>query len=126
MHLKKFTVREDWTPVKLDVAVDMPTIIDLEFLRSKGLQPSEEVLPETSVAPPPVYDKNLLSQLSEMGFPPEACKKALYFTQNSGMEAASQWLMEHISDDDFSDTFVPPGTERGGKLEFILIHHHCH
>lgn len=27
------------------------------------------------------------------------------------MEAATQWIMEHISDSDFTDPFIPPGTE---------------
>lgn len=45
------------------------------------------------------------------GFPPEACKKAIFFTHNSGVEPATMWLMEHITDYDFSDPFVPPGTE---------------
>lgn len=44
-----------------------------------------------------------------MGFPVEACKKALYFTKNSGLEPATQWMMEHIADSDFSDPLVLPG-----------------
>lgn len=46
-----------------------------------------------------------------LGFPPEACKRAIFNTQNSGLEAATEWIMEHITDSDFSDPFVPPGTE---------------
>ena len=112
IHLKKFTVKEDWTCVKLDVAIEMPDELDLNHLRGHGLQPNEQVLPEASQPPlPPVYDQSLLSQLVEMGFPVEACKKALFFTENRGMEAASQWLMEHISDNDFSDMFIPPGVD---------------
>ncbi len=44
-----------------------------------------------------------------MGFPPNACQKALFFTNNSGVEAATQWVMEHITDPDFSDPLVQPG-----------------
>lgn len=51
-----------------------------------------------------------------MGFPVEACKKALYFTNNSGMEAASNWLMEHMNDWDFANKFEPPGAASGEKL----------
>ncbi|KAK9892574.1 hypothetical protein WA026_020955 [Henosepilachna vigintioctopunctata] len=47
-----------------------------------------------------------------MGFPPESCKRAVFYTSNSGLEAATAWIMEHIGDSDFSDPFVPPGTER--------------
>lgn len=47
----------------------------------------------------------------DAGFPPEACKRAIFFTKNSGIEAATNWIMEHITDADLSDPFVPPGTE---------------
>lgn len=50
-----------------------------------------------------------------MGFPPEAAKKAVYFTQNQGLENATNWIMEHIADSDFADPFVPPGTDRASK-----------
>lgn len=45
------------------------------------------------------------------GFPTEASKRAIFKTNNSGLENATQWIMEHIADSDFSDPFVPPGTE---------------
>lgn len=46
-----------------------------------------------------------------MGFPLEACKRSMFFTNNTGLESATQWIMEHITDSDFSDPFVPPGTD---------------
>lgn len=61
--------------------------------------------------PPFVFDETVMSELTQMGFPPEACKRAIYFTKNQGLNDASNWLMEHISDSDFSDPFTPPGTE---------------
>lgn len=111
IQLKKFTLREDWVPIKLDVAMDMPDILDIAPLRGAGPQPEEEPLPELVGSPPPqpAYDENVLSQLQDMGFPLEACKRAIFFTHNSGVENATQWIMEHISDSDFSDPFVPPG-----------------
>lgn len=112
LHLKKFTLREDWTCVKLDVAVEIPDILDLSSLRSTGLQPNEELLPELDKAPPqPQLDEGVIQQLAEMGFPIDACKRAVFFTKNNGLEIATQWLMEHISDSDFADPFVPPGTD---------------
>lgn len=118
IHLKKFTVKEDWTPIKLDVAVEMPDMLDLSSLRGYGLQPTEELMPETNAAesPQPVYDSVILNQLTDIGFPPEACKRALYFTDNRGLDAATNWLMEHIADSDFADPFVPPGIDKPGKL----------
>lgn len=43
--LQKFTVAFDLTIKKLDVFVDMPTAMDLETYRAKGLLPGEEVMP---------------------------------------------------------------------------------
>lgn len=112
LHLKKFTLREDWTSVKLDVAVDIPDLLDLSTLRSSGLQPNEQLLPDLdTVPPPPAMDEGVIQLLVEMGFPLEACKRAIFFTKNSGLEPATQWIMEHISDVDFGDPFVPPGTD---------------
>lgn len=53
----------------------------------------------------------------DMGFPEEACKKALYYTANSGMEAASNWLMEHMTDWDFANKFQPPGAAAPGTYQ---------
>lgn len=113
LHMKKFTLREDWTSVKLDVSVDCPDEIDVgAMLRGRGQQPGEELLPELEEAPkPPPIDEAVLEQLVQMGFPAEACKKAIFHTKNSGVEAATNWVMEHITDADFSDPFVMPGVE---------------
>lgn len=113
--MKKFTVKEDWTPIKLDVAVEMPDTVDLSFLRGNGLQPGEELLPDGVTPPPLVFDALLLNELSKMGFPPNACKRALYFTENRSLNDATTWLMEHIADSDYDDSFVPPGIDVKSK-----------
>jgi ubiquitin carboxyl-terminal hydrolase 5/13 len=111
--MKKFTLREDWVPIKLDVAVEMPDVLDLSLLRATGPQPEEEPLPEITGTPPPppVLNQEVLKQLVDMGFPPEACKKAVYFTDNKGLEPATNWIMDHIGDSDFANPFVPPGID---------------
>jgi len=48
IHLKKFKLRQDWVPIKLDVSVEMPDEIDIEYLRGNGPQDGENLLPETS------------------------------------------------------------------------------
>ncbi|KAL3284236.1 hypothetical protein HHI36_018399 [Cryptolaemus montrouzieri] len=112
IQLKKFMLREDWVPIKLDVSIEMPDEIDFASLRGNGLQPDEELLPEPDNPPPmPAMDGNVLKALEDMGFPPESCKRAVFNTRNSGLEAATAWIMEHIADSDFADPFVPPGTE---------------
>ena len=50
-----------------------------------------------------------------MGFSRNGCTRALYETKNSGVEAAMNWVMEHMGDPDFSDPFNPPGAASGGQ-----------
>lgn len=45
-HMKKFQCDSNWVPKKLDVAFDVPDILDLEFLEGRGLQDGEEELEE--------------------------------------------------------------------------------
>uniref|UniRef100_A0AAQ5XKX8 Ubiquitin carboxyl-terminal hydrolase n=1 Tax=Amphiprion ocellaris TaxID=80972 RepID=A0AAQ5XKX8_AMPOC len=111
IQIKKFTFGLDWVPKKLDVSIDVPDTLDLSTLRATGQQPGEELLPE--VAPPPlmtpdvevkgilgshVLDDSTVSQLCEMGFPLEACRKAVYYTGNTGIDAAMNWIMGHMDD----------------------------
>ncbi len=46
----------------------------------------------------PVLDDSTVSQLCEMGFPLEACRKAVYYTGNTGIDAAMNWVMGHMED----------------------------
>uniref|UniRef100_A0A8C8ESK2 Ubiquitin carboxyl-terminal hydrolase n=1 Tax=Oncorhynchus tshawytscha TaxID=74940 RepID=A0A8C8ESK2_ONCTS len=58
----------------------------------------------------PVLDDSTVSQLCEMGFPLEACRKAVYYTGNTGIDGAMNWVMGHMDDPDFSAPMVLPGT----------------
>ncbi|KAG5683961.1 hypothetical protein PVAND_013216 [Polypedilum vanderplanki] len=112
LHLKKFTLREDWTSMKLDVSVDCPDELDISFMRGTGLLPNEEELPELKNRPPsPQMDPDVLRNLQDMGFPLDACKRAVFFTKNTGLENATNWIMQHIADEDLNSPFVPPGQE---------------
>uniref|UniRef100_A0A3P9HNB9 Ubiquitin carboxyl-terminal hydrolase n=1 Tax=Oryzias latipes TaxID=8090 RepID=A0A3P9HNB9_ORYLA len=141
IQIKKFTFGLDWVPKKLDVSIDVPDTLDLSALRATGQQPGEELLPE--VAPPPlmtpdvevkgilgshgndeddslyspllspVLDDSTVSQLCEMGFPLEACRKAVYYTGNTGIDSAMNWIMGHMDDSDFSAPLVLPGGSSG-------------
>eukprot|EP00058_Branchiostoma_floridae_P015769 XP_002601257.1 hypothetical protein BRAFLDRAFT_95034 [Branchiostoma floridae] len=110
VHLKKFTIGEDWVPKKLDVSMSIPDELDLEHLRGKGIQQGEEELPEGEEPPmgepaeaEPEIDEETVIQLSEMGFPTEACRKAVYYTSNCGAEAAMDWIMQHMDDPGLSE-----------------------
>uniref|UniRef100_A0A8C4E3K6 Ubiquitin carboxyl-terminal hydrolase n=1 Tax=Dicentrarchus labrax TaxID=13489 RepID=A0A8C4E3K6_DICLA len=116
IQIKKFTFGLDWVPKKLDVSIDVPDTLDLSALLATGQQPGEELLPE--VAPlsfllSPVLDDSTVSQLCEMGFPLEACRKAVYYTGNTGIDAAMNWIMSHMDDPDFAAPLVLPGCSSG-------------
>lgn len=67
LQLKKFTLRSDWTSVKLDVAIDIPDELDLAPLRGHGIQPNEEALPElTAEVPAPAMDETVIMSLVEI------------------------------------------------------------
>ncbi|XP_074646299.1 ubiquitin carboxyl-terminal hydrolase 5-like [Tubulanus polymorphus] len=97
VQLKKFTIGDDWVPKKLDVSIDVPGEIDLTRLRGKGLEQGEELLPETT--------DPTVQQLVDMGFALEGCKRAVFHTQNRGVEAAMEWVIEHMGDPDFATPF---------------------
>ncbi len=46
-------------------------------------------------------DMSIVESLTEMGFPAAACKRAATLTHGRGLEAATQWIMEHMDDPDF-------------------------
>jgi len=114
IQLKKFTIGADWVPLKLDVAVEMPDHIDLSSIRATGKQPGEEDLPDTpppAAAPaPPIIDEAMVAQLAEMGFDINGCRRAVYNTKNAGVEAAMNWVFEHMGDADFAQPLVLPGS----------------
>uniref|UniRef100_A0A8C1Z5A7 Ubiquitin carboxyl-terminal hydrolase n=1 Tax=Cyprinus carpio TaxID=7962 RepID=A0A8C1Z5A7_CYPCA len=114
MQIKKFTFGVDWVPKKLDVSVDVPDFLDLNRLRATGLQAGEEELPD--LTPPivipedtraPEIDESSVMQLAEMGFPLEACRKAVYYTGNMGAEMAFNWIIAHMEEPDLPSPSLP-------------------
>lgn len=102
INARKMTV-VNWVPIKVDVPVivpDEPVLFDAYL--SKGLQSSEELLPDEpeSAAPAFVPDPSALAQLEGMGFPLVRCEKALHATGNSDANAAMEWLFAHMEDPD--------------------------
>ncbi|KAL7899904.1 ubiquitinyl hydrolase [Trichoderma sp. SZMC 28014] len=106
----------NWVPIKLDVPVivpDEPFLLD-SYL-SKGLQPSEELLPEEpeNQAPAFVPDAAGVAQLEAMGFPRNRAEKALHATGNADANAAMEWLFAHLDDADI-DAPLDLGAGSGG------------
>jgi len=109
VQLKKYTVGDDWVPRKLDVSIQAPDELDLSKLRGRGLQPGEEELPagDSPPEPPVEINEEIVAQLVEMGFAVNGCRRAVHFTKNTGVEAAMNWVMEHMTDTDFDSPFDP-------------------
>ncbi|KAL0909266.1 hypothetical protein M5K25_020116 [Dendrobium thyrsiflorum] len=109
LHMRKFVLEEGWVPKKLDVYIDVPDIIDITHMRSKGIQSGEELLPEkaSSVdenkATHIVPNEDIVSQLAIMGFNYLHCQKAAINTSNIGVEEAMNWLLAHMDDPDIDD-----------------------
>ncbi|KAM1256554.1 hypothetical protein PS2_030460 [Malus domestica] len=103
LHMRKFVMEVGWVPKKLDVYIDVPDIIDISHMRSKGLQPGEELLPEGGEEEEPnepVADESIVFQLVSMGFNQLHCQKAAINTSNTGVEEAMNWLLSHMDDAD--------------------------
>lgn len=60
-------------------------------------------------------------QLAEMGFPLEACRKAVYYTGNMGAEMAFNWIIAHMEEPGKTVVCCPTGVAiiRG------IIFQHC-
>ena len=120
VHLRKYVVGDNWLPKKLDVLIKAPETLDLEFLRSQGVQPGEELMPEAAAAaasepaPRPVPDQNILDQLMSMGFNENGSKRACLATNNASAEAAMEWVLQHMEDADFNDPIDQPGPTASG------------
>uniref|UniRef100_G3P6K9 Ubiquitin carboxyl-terminal hydrolase n=1 Tax=Gasterosteus aculeatus aculeatus TaxID=481459 RepID=G3P6K9_GASAC len=131
LQIKKFTFGVDWVPKKLDLAIDVPDFLDLSRLRATGLQTSEEELPDllppivlpedtrgteqgtllvhSNISEQPLHtstDFAAVMQLAEMGFPLEACRKAVYYTGNMGPEMAFNWIIAHMEE---PEALMDPG-----------------
>ncbi|CAH8862965.1 unnamed protein product [Trichobilharzia szidati] len=137
IQVGRFTVGSDWLPKKLDVEIELMQktsqsgninntnsewYIDLSSLRAPSgprpmpgeqLMPTgEEINPEQQASSVDDHfqpDTSIVDQLLSMGFSFEAVYKACKFTQNSGVENATNWLMEHLDDPDLNDPMPSSG-----------------
>ncbi|XP_033894289.3 ubiquitin carboxyl-terminal hydrolase 13-like isoform X2 [Acipenser ruthenus] len=137
IQIKKFTFGLDWVPKKLDISIDMPDLLDITHLRATGLQPKEEELPD--IAPPivipdeskdhlmnnftdsPEIDESAVMQLAEMGFPLEACRKAVYYTGNLGAEVAFNWVIAHMEEPEGNGNSNPGSNQQQDFAEPLVV-----
>ncbi|RDW74752.1 ubiquitin-specific protease UBP14 [Aspergillus mulundensis] len=95
----------NWVPTKLDIPVQVEDApMDLSRYLSAGPVEGEALLPEDEPSGSEfIANTDLLDQLIVMGFPRARCEKALYFTGNSDVETAMNWLISHIDDQDIDE-----------------------
>lgn len=115
--LQRYKLGADWVPQKLEVNVEVPEELNLNFLKSTRPLEGESLVPEeednnsgvNDEAPSeqqqqgPVIDEGAVEQLSAMGFTVNGCRRALSAVGGSNVEAAMNWIFEHNMDPDFND-----------------------
>ena len=86
--MSRFYLASDWTAKKLEVEVDIPSELDVEGLRGKGLQPGEIEQPVESqlaaeTSPPKALepDPSIVDALKQMGFSENGSMRAAVATQ---------------------------------------------
>ncbi|GKY96919.1 hypothetical protein MPSEU_000650800 [Mayamaea pseudoterrestris] len=125
VQMHRYEMGPDWTPVKLEVKLDIPQELDLSQYRCSGPQDGEKLVPEdASVTAPasafgPTIDESALSQLMDMGFSMNSCRRALIAVGGNNSEAAMNWIFEHNTDPDFNDPLPQVGGPTG---ELALSH----
>jgi ubiquitin carboxyl-terminal hydrolase 5/13 len=119
VQMQRYTLGPDWSPIKLEVNLDIPEEIDLTAYKSHGPADGEDLVPaedETAAAAAAAVptqattsiDEGAVSQLMDMGFSLNSCKRALTAVGGSNVEAAMGWVFEHNTDPDFNDP-LPEG-----------------
>ncbi|VDM96536.1 unnamed protein product [Thelazia callipaeda] len=110
IQMKKFALTPDYNVKKLDVNVEMPNEIDLKAFRGHGKQPEEVLLPHqhaksqlTLGRPRPGIDSDVFRRLCRSGITPEAARRAIHVSGNSGFDSALDWIMHSVGDRDINE-----------------------
>lgn len=97
IHLRRYYIGEDWTPMKMEVLVDIPEKLCLEDLKARGPQPGEKLKKDENNGDDIEVDDSVVAQLASTGFPESKCRRAARETNNN-IELAMEWLLSHIDD----------------------------
>jgi ubiquitin carboxyl-terminal hydrolase 5/13 len=103
LQMNRYELGPDWVPYKLEVNLLVPDELDLTKYKSKGPQNDEVLIPEdnneTSISRSEpcaaIINEVALSQLMDMGFSLNSCKRALTAVGGNDVEAAMGWVFEH-------------------------------
>jgi ubiquitin carboxyl-terminal hydrolase 5/13 len=97
--MSRFILGDNWVIEKLNVDIDVPEFLDLNYLRGSGKAEGETELPAESNQGPS-FNAEDLNSLIGMGFSELRSKRALIKTNHSGADSAMAWLCEHLEDSD--------------------------
>lgn len=90
---------QNWVPIKLDVAVNIPETLDLNKFRTE-IDDRYDIETDDGKF---VANPQSLASLKEMGFPENRGIKALYNTGNGNVDEAMNWLFAHMDDPSIDD-----------------------
>lgn len=86
--------------------MDVPEYLDLsEYSTKGGLQPGEELLPESDTVQIQ-FNEGVIASLMGMGFSRTKAEHAAYNTQGQGADAAAEWLFSRMDDDSLEKPLV--------------------
>lgn len=107
ISLSRYVVR-NWVPQKIDMAVEVP-FEGLDLSRFVGEQK------QASKPDEPAVDEAVVAELAAMGFSRAKCQRALLKTDNQGIEAAMNWILEHGDDPAEEESSSPGGAGSAGQ-----------
>jgi ubiquitin carboxyl-terminal hydrolase 5/13 len=115
VQAKKFELAPDWTPIKLDVSLQVPDVINLSRFGSNPRKENEIELKDDDdeqVATNQAeikLNETTIGHLMDMGFSLEGSKRAAYNTREANdLESAVNWAVGHMEDADFNTPFQLP------------------
>lgn len=95
---------------KMDIDVNVPDHIDMTAYRFEGQKPDEELLPDsievpTNLSPTPLIALNptYVQEVMNLGFSKNACERAVYATNNVGVNEAAEWLLSRMDDPELNE-----------------------
>lgn len=112
---------ENWTPIKVEVPIDIPSQIDLSPFQTPLFGENETEVKINNSGPEFKPDQESMMMLESMGFSEQRSIRALYNTDNKGAEEAMNWIFAHMDDGDIDTKFVVPSasSESGSEPEIL-------
>lgn len=108
---------ENWTPIKVEVPVEIPNDLDLAPYKAPVFAENETPAPELSSSSKFIPNEEAMLTLQSMGFSDNRSTRALYNTENKGAEEAMNWIFAHMDDPDIDSPFTVPSADSSASTE---------